>query len=98
LSPLDPSLHGSPTGAKAGYDLTWPFTQSAKWELTTPTPPNYEGQRFPSLRAALQDGPKRFEGLMAALGSRDGREIVRELDELRDKGLERDDQGRYFLK
>jgi len=98
LSPLDPSLHGSPTGAKAGYDLTWPMAQATKWELTTPTPPTYEGARFPTLRAALEDGPKRFEALMAALGSRDGREIVRLLDELRDQGLERDDQGRYFLK
>ena len=28
----------------------------------------------------------------------DGREIVRELDTLRAKGLDRDEQGRYFLK
>jgi hypothetical protein len=37
---------------------------------------------------------------MAALGSRDGREIVRELDALRHNhdGLERDDRGRYFIK
>ena len=98
LSPLDPSLHGSPVGAKAGYDLTWPMAAATKWELATPTPPTYEGARFPSLRAALEDGPKRFEALMAALGSRDGREIVRELDTLRDKGLQRDEQGRYFLK
>ena len=98
LSPLDPSLHGSPVGAKAGYDLTWPMQYANKWELVTPTPPTYEGAKFPSLRAALEDGPKRFESLMAALGSRDGREIVRELHTLRDKGLERDDEGRYFLK
>ena len=35
---------------------------------------------------------------MAALGSHDGREIVRELHTFRAKGLERDDQGRYFIK
>ena len=34
---------------------------------------------------------------MAALGSRDGREIVRAIDTLRDKGLDRDGEGRYFL-
>ncbi len=98
LSPLDPSLHGSPVGAKAGYDLTWPMAAAGKWELSTPTPPTYAGAKFASIRAALEHGPKRFEALMAAVGSRDGREIVRELDTLRDSGLERDDQGRYFLK
>jgi 2,5-furandicarboxylate decarboxylase 1 len=35
---------------------------------------------------------------MAAVGSRDGRELVRELDALRRKGLDRDERGRYFLK
>jgi 2,5-furandicarboxylate decarboxylase 1 len=35
---------------------------------------------------------------MAAVGSRDGREIVRELDALRTEGvLDRDDRGRYLL-
>jgi len=97
-SPLDPSLHGAMAGAKAGYDLTWPMQHASRWDLQTPTPPTYQGKRFPSLRAALEDGPKWFEELMAAVGSRDGREIVRELDAFRGKGLERDDQGRYFLK
>jgi UbiD family decarboxylase len=99
LSPLDPSLHGSPTGAKAGYDLTWPMAHANNWELQTPQAPTYKAAKsFASLRAALEDGPKRFEELMGGLGSRDGREIVRELDTFRDKGLERDAQGRYFLK
>ena len=35
---------------------------------------------------------------MAAVGSRDGREIVRELDRLRDHGLDRDGEGRYFIR
>jgi 2,5-furandicarboxylate decarboxylase 1 len=98
LSPLDPSLHGARTGAKAGYDLTWPLEHAGRWELQTPRAPTYPGARFPSLKAALMDGPKRFEELIAALGSRDGREIVRELDGFRGQGLERDDMGRYFLK
>jgi hypothetical protein len=51
------------------------------------------------LRAALEDGPKYFEDLMAAVGSRDGREIVLQLDDIRRRGgLERDDRGRYFVK
>lgn len=97
LSPLDPSLHGARTGAKAGYDLTWPMEHAGRWELQTPEAPKYAGKSSPSLQAALEDGPKRFEDLMAAMGSRDGREIVRELDAFRGRGLERDEQGRYFL-
>jgi 3-polyprenyl-4-hydroxybenzoate decarboxylase len=96
--PLDPSLLGMRQGSRAGYDLTWPIEHATRWDLAIPTPPTYPGKRFPSLDAALRDGPKRFEDLMAATGSRDGREIVRELFTLRGKGLERDEQGRYFLK
>src|SRR5262245_5462496 len=97
-SPLDPSLHGAPTGAKAGFDLTWPMQHAGRWDLAIPKPPTYTGKRFHSVHAALDDGPKWFEELMGALGSRDGREIVRELNALRAKGLERDDKGRYFIK
>jgi hypothetical protein len=32
------------------------------------------------------------------LGSRDGREIVLALDALRSKSLDRDGEGRYFIK
>jgi 2,5-furandicarboxylate decarboxylase 1 len=104
--PLDPSLTPSPargggkegvTGAKAGFDLTWPFGTGARLETRVPEPPRFAGSRFPSLEAALAHGPKFFEELMAALGSRDGREIVRMLDELRSKGLDRDAEGRYFM-
>lgn len=97
VSPLDPSLHGAPTGAKVGFDLTWPFGKSTM-EHAVPEAPSYEGRRFPSLRAALEDGPKNFQDLMAACGSRDGREIVRELEKLRSEpGFARDKEGRYTL-
>ena len=97
--PIDPSLMGRRTGAKAGFDLTWPIGAAAKLELQVPAPPRYAGKRFASVEAALADGPKFFEDLMAAVGSRDGREIVRTLEGLRTAGtLERDAEGRYFLK
>jgi len=96
--PLDPSLTEGRTGAKAGFDLTWPFGSRARLETRVPEPPRFASRRFPSLEAALADGPKSFEELMAALGSRDGREIVRAIDALREKGLDRDGDGRYFLK
>ena len=98
--PLDPSLPpGSRVGAKAGFDLTWPFGQGARLETRVPAPPTFGGKRFASVEAALADGPKFFEELMSAVGSRDGREVVRMLGSLRDKlSLDRDGEGRYFIK
>ena len=89
--PLDPSLRGATSGAKAGFDLT--MRESAP----TPLPPKYEGPRFDSVEAALAHGPKHFVELMAARASRDGREIVRDLETLRSR-LGRDPEGRYILK
>src|SRR5215831_6107768 len=97
--PIDPSLMGSRVGAKAGFDLTWPVGAAGKLEMRVPEPPHFKGKRFPSIEAALADGPKFFEDLMSAVGSRDGREIVRELEALRAKvALDRDADGRYLIK
>jgi UbiD family decarboxylase len=99
--PLDPSLRGEKTGAKAGFDLTLPVTKAARPspEQQLPEPPRLEGARFASIEAALADGPKTFEGLMAALASRDGRDVVLSLETLRTAGrLERDKDGRYCLR
>jgi UbiD family decarboxylase len=97
--PLDPSLPpGSRIGAKAGYDLTWPFGQADRLETRVPAPPRFEGKRFASVTEALADGPKFFEQLMTAVGSRDGREVVLELEALRGKTtLDRDGEGRYVI-
>ncbi|HEX9433567.1 MAG TPA: UbiD family decarboxylase [Burkholderiales bacterium] len=93
--PLDPSLAGARTGSKAGFDMTLKEGMDAR----LPLPPRYEGRRFDSLEAALADGPKFFVELMSASGSRDGREIVRELEILRGTGgLERDAEGRYVYR
>jgi UbiD family decarboxylase len=93
--PLDPSLGGANTGSKAGFDLTLPLGERIL-EHRIPQPPKFDGRRFDSLQAALADGPKFFGELMAAVGSRDGREIVRELEDLRRSGkLSRDNEGRY---
>jgi hypothetical protein len=52
-----------------------------------------------SAAAALASGPASFLELMIAAGSRDGREIVRELDALYVSGkLTRNESGRYVLK
>lgn len=95
--PLDPSLDGAATGSKAGFDLTLPFG-IVKLESQVPEVPTYIGRRFASLREALEDGPKTFEQLMVAIGSRDGREIILAIEQLRiDKALHRDEEGRYVL-
>jgi 2,5-furandicarboxylate decarboxylase 1 len=97
--PLDPSLVNSRVGAKAGFDLTWPFGAAARIETQVPEPPRFKGSRFPSVEAALAHGPKFFEELMTAVGSRDGREIVLALEPLRASGaLDRDADGRYLIK
>ncbi len=98
--PLDPSIaHGTRVGGKAGFDLTWTFGTGGALERTVPQTPKYQGKRFASVEAALTDGPKYFEELMTAIGSRDGREIVRMLDGFRKAGtLTRDDRGRWALK
>ena len=94
--PLDPSLEGARTGAKAGFDLT--LKPGQPLEHRVPQPPRFDGARFASLEAALADGPKFFGELMSATGSRDGREIVRALEALRGTGrLSRDAEGRYAI-
>ncbi len=87
---------------ETGVDLVAPSDlraiYMARAEQGVPQPPRYESPRFPSVRAALEDGPKYFAALMAAVGSRDGRDVVRALDDLRRDGkLDRDDRGRYLL-
>lgn len=95
--PLDPSLGPDRLGSKCGFDLTWPFGTGGAFDRQAPFPPTWDGERFDSVEAALEHGPKFFEELMVAVGSRDGREIVRTLDAMRSPGLTRDEDGRYRL-
>jgi 2,5-furandicarboxylate decarboxylase 1 len=97
--PLDPSLYGALVGSKAGFDLTVAADRKQAIEFTVPAPPTVVGERFNSVRIALEDGPKSFEALMAALGTRDGREVVLALEDLRNEGaLTRLKEGEYALK
>lgn len=85
--PLDPSLNGAGTGAKAGFDLTKSGLHRGTVESVVPSTPNFDHPRFASISDALRDGDKTFEQLMGAVGSRDGREIVAQLFDLQEKGL-----------
>jgi UbiD family decarboxylase len=98
--PLDPSLDGRRTGAKAGFDLTLPLGSRDRLDLTVPEPPRAEAEskRAGSAAEALAAGPLFFGEIVAALGSDDGREVVRALDALRREGrLRRAEDGRYRL-
>jgi len=98
--PLDPSLQGARTGAKLGFDCTIPFGKSNAFEFSVPTPPAAQAiTPQQSVAEALARGPASFLELMTALGSRDGREIVRALDALyTTHRLGRLDDGRYVMK
>ena len=99
--PLDPSLEGSHQTAKAGFDLTLPFLRAGTqrpMEHRIPAPPTLDGVRFESLQAALEHGPKLFVELMAASSSRDGREVVRWLEDMAARRpIVRDGEGRYLF-
>ena len=97
--PLDPSLLGSRTGAKAGFDLTFPLGWQSNNEFAVPRAPELAPQMDKiTVRQALESGPKSFFEILTLTGSRDGREIVRELDVLRkEPEIGRTDNGRYVL-
>lgn len=96
--PLDPSLAGAHRGSKAGFDCTMPLEVARSIEGRIPSPPALEGPRFASLEAALLDGPKTFNALMTATGSRDGREILEAFDAFRAAGrLGRTRDGAWTL-
>ena len=95
--PLDPSLGGASVGAKAGFDLTLQIGERAL-EHTVPKSSVSGEKTHDSVDAALAGGPLSFGEIMVAVGSRDGREVVRSLDSLRQVGrLVRGDDGHYSL-
>ena len=96
--PLDPSLQGSRIGAKAGFDLTIPFGIDHGLDYTVADPPDPKAGGKLSVQGALTERARAFGELMEATGSRDGREIIVELEELREAGkLSRLNDGSYAL-
>ncbi|MSQ70138.1 MAG: UbiD family decarboxylase [Betaproteobacteria bacterium] len=97
--PLDPSLLGSRTGAKAGFDLTFPFGWNRDSDFRVPEAPKLAQRPRQTVREALQSGPRSFLELMEATGSRDGRDVVIALDAVRQAlGLDRTTDGKYQIK
>ena len=90
--PIDPSIGPERTWSKAGIDLTPPFLRAGETRCIDhrlAEPPTYSSaasEPAKTVKQALAQGALYFEQLMALLGSRDGREIVLALDELRKTG------------
>lgn len=98
--PMDPSATVRGVTAKAGFDLTFPFPRSNKVTARVPKAPTIGGPvRFQTVRQALESKPMYFAELMSAVGSDDGREVVMEIEALRDEGvLTRLEDGEYTVK
>ena len=97
--PMDPSLQGRRTGAKAGFDCTRPFGRAGEIPLTRCAAKSFGGPaRFQTVEQALRAEPMFYSHIVEAIGSEDGREVACALDELREGGrLGRDRDGRYHL-
>jgi len=97
----DPTVDENRTVAKIGFDLTRPFGQKDTLETRRAVPRRIgDGPaRHQSARQALEHGPLYFAQIMDMLGSKDGREVAMQLDELREEGvLSRLDDGQWTLK
>jgi len=96
--PIDPSLQGARVGAKLGFDCTKPFGKIDAFEFTVAAPPVMAQRERGSVEETLTRGPASYLELMAATGTRDGREILTTLDRLYAEGrLGRGEDGRYVL-
>ena len=98
--PMDPSLDGGNMGAKAGFDLTLPYGKGHQVTMKPAVAPVIQGPaRYQTVRQALEaSGPLYYSDIMAAIGTRDGREVAAQLDEIRRAGqLARNANGQYLL-
>ena len=97
-APLDPSLGGRRQGAKAGFDCTKPFDRRDSMEYAVPSAPALHDRPQRTIADALAAGPCTFLELMEALGTPDGRDVLRELAAYYADGtLQRNEDGRYTL-
>jgi UbiD family decarboxylase len=100
MLPMDPSPDIPGNGSKAGFDLTFSYPRSNSVTARVAGPARIEGPaRYQTVEEALRTGPVHFAKLMSAVGSEDGREIVLEIEKLRDRGLiDRNGDGEYYLR
>jgi UbiD family decarboxylase len=96
----DPTASEDSTVAKIGFDVTMlpeqrhDFESRRAYGYKVSTAP----ARYQTVRQALEAGPLYFGQLMAALGSKDGREVALAIDALREEGvLGRMKEGQWAL-
>jgi 3-polyprenyl-4-hydroxybenzoate decarboxylase len=97
----DPTASKDSTVAKIGYDATMLPEQREDFEFRRAAgfKSSKAPARYQTVRQALEAGPLFFAQLMAAVGSKDGREIALALDALREEGiLSRLKNGEWTLK
>ena len=98
--PMDPSLEGKGViGAKADFDLTLPLQSRGKFTMRVARAPRLKGPpRHQTVLQSLENhSPLYFTDIVDALGSRDSREIVLQLEALREGKLMRNSNGQYLL-
>jgi len=99
---MDLSLEGADpdNGSRAGFDLTLPYERQGELLTTVCAAPSFTKQaRFQTVEQALESGPHYFAHLMESVGSRDGREIMLELVDLKEaEKVQRLENGEYALK
>jgi 2,5-furandicarboxylate decarboxylase 1 len=90
---------------KLGFDLLLPVGRGETIDFKVPRAPRFDEKkqgspRFNTVREALASGPMYFAEIMAAVGSRDGREVSMELEALREEGKmgDRLENGQWRLK
>lgn len=97
----DPTAAKDSTVAKIGFDLTMLPEQRDDFEFRRARGfrASSAPARYQTVRQALEAGPLFFAQLMAAIGSKDGREVALALDALRAEGvLTRLKHGEWSLK
>lgn len=96
--PLDPSLHGARSGAKAGFDLTMPRDPQTGRGLEIPEPPILNSRAAGAIDEVLASGPATFLQIMEGLGMTDERDTVLAIEPWLSSGrLIRTKDGRYKL-
>ena len=97
---MDPVIDENGKMTKGGFDMTAPFGAAERITDRLSFAPTLAGEATAkTAREVLAAGPKHFIEIMRALGSRDGREVILELDALREQNaIERLSNGEWALR
>ncbi len=96
---MDPAIDEKGEQTKGGFDMTAPFPIPDRVEYKRSDAPHVKsGSKRQTVRQCLESGPRYFIEILEAMGSRDGREVVLEIEKLRAEGaLNRTPNGQWCL-